>query len=125
MIVLCLLYLISLLTTMQLQILLIVKQYRREIGAFYNRSSKITFVNYCYKFNNFLMRLVFLKFSCLAFYVVISINTLKNFTGSVLKLSTISLYLLISYSFLTQLWIYSHCISLRGDMELNPGPKQD
>ena len=71
------------------------------------------------------MRLLFLKFSCLAFYVVISINTLKNFTGSMLKLSTISLYLLISYSFLTQLWIYSHRISLRGDTELNPGPKQD
>ena len=101
------------------------QQYRGEIGAFYNRSSKITFVNYCYKFNNFLMCLLFLKFSCLAFYVVIFINTLKNFIGSILKVSTISLNLLISYSFLTELWIYSHRISLSGDMELNPGPKQD
>ena len=99
------------------------QQYRGQIGAFYNRSSKITFVNYCYKFNNFLMCLLFLKFTCQAFYVVIFINTLKNFTGSILKLSTISLYLLISYSFLTELWIYSHRISLSGDMELNPGPK--
>ena len=79
------------------------QQYCGEIGAFYNRSSEITFVHYCYKFNNILMCLLLLIFSCQAFYVVIFINTLKNFTGSVLKPSTISLYLLISYSFLTQL----------------------
>ena len=84
----------------------------------------ITFVRYCYKFN-ILMRLLLLIFSGLAFYVVIFINALKNCTGSILKLSIISLHLLISYSFLTQLWIYSHRISLSGDIELNPGPKRD
>ena len=101
------------------------QQFRGEIGAFYNRSSKITFVRYCYKFNNVLMCLLLLIFSGLAFYVVILINTLKNCTGSILKLSIISLHLLISYSFLTQLWIYSHRISLSGDIEVNPGPKRD
>ena len=60
-------------------------------------------------------------FSCLAFYVVIFINTNKNCTGSTLKLSIISLNLLNSYSFLTQLWIYSHRISLKGDIKLNQG----
>ena len=64
-------------------------------------------------------------FSCLVLYVVIFINTHKNCTGSILKLSIISLLLLISYSFLTQLWIYSQSISLSGDIELNPGPKRD
>ena len=101
------------------------QQYRGEIGAFHNRSSKILFVRYCYKFTNILMCLLLLIFSGLAFYVVIFINTLKNCTGSILKLSIISLPLLISYSFLTQLWIYSHRISLSGDIELNPGPKRD
>ena len=97
------------------------QQYCGEIGAFYNSSSKIRFVHYCYKFNNILMCLLLLIFSYLAFYVVIFINTLN--TGSILKLSIISLHLLISYSFLTQLWIYSHRISLSGDIKLNPGPK--
>ena len=101
------------------------QQYRGEIRAFYNRSSKITFVHYCYIFSKILVCLLLLIFSCLAFYVVIFINTLKNCTGSILKLSIISLHLLISYSFLTQLWIYSHRISLSGDIELNPGPKLD
>ena len=32
---------------------------------------------------------------------------------------------MISYSFLTQLWIYCHRISLSGDIELNIGPKPD
>ena len=32
---------------------------------------------------------------------------------------------MISFSLLTQLWIYSHCISLSGDIELNPGPERD
>ena len=36
------------------------QQYRREIGAFYNRSSKITFVRYRYKFNNIFMCLLLL-----------------------------------------------------------------
>ena len=57
--------------------------------------------------------------------VVIFINTLKNYTGSILQLSIISLHLLISYSFLTQSWIYSHRINLSGDIEINPGPKRD
>ena len=62
-------------------------------------------------------------FSCLVFYVVIFIKALKNCTGSILKVSIISLHLLI-YSFLTHLWMYSHHINLSGDIELNPGPKQ-
>ena len=32
---------------------------------------------------------------------------------------------MIFYSLLTQLWIYSHRISLSGDIELNPGSKRD
>ena len=72
------------------------QQYRGEIGAFYNRFSKITFVRYCYKFNNILMCLLLLIFSCVALYVVIFINTLKNCTGSMLKLSIISLHLLMA-----------------------------
>ena len=70
------------------------------------------------------MCLLLLIFSCLAFHVVTFINALKNFTGSVLRPSTISLHSLISYSFLIQLLIYSHHISSSGDMELNPGPNQ-
>ena len=64
-------------------------------------------------------------FSCLAFYIVIFIKALKSCTLSVLKVSIISLHLLISYSLLTQLWIYSHRISLSGDIELNPRPKRE
>ena len=37
--------------------------------------------------------------------------------------SIISLHLLISYSILTQLWIYCRRISLSGDIKLNLGPK--
>ena len=92
-----------------------------EIGAFYNRSSKIASVRCCYKFNNILLCLLLLIFPRLAFYVVIFINTIKNCTGSISKLATISLHLLIPYSFLIQLWIYSHRICLSGDIELNPG----
>ena len=55
----------------------------------------------------------------------ISFKILKNCTGSILKVSMISLYSLISYSLLTQLWAYSHHISLNGDIELNPGPRRD
>ena len=71
------------------------------------------------------MCLLLLIFPRLAFYVVIFINTIKNCTGSISKLSTISLHLLISYSFLIQLWRYSHRICLSGDIELNPGPQRD
>ena len=92
------------------------QQYRGEIGASYNRSCKYTFVRYSFKFNNI---------SCLAFYVVIFVKGLKNCTNCIIKLSIISLHLLVSYSFLTQLWIYSYRISLSGDIELNPGPKWD
>ena len=108
------------------------QQRRGEIGAFYNRSSKYsfvrhnyTFVRYSYILNNILMCLLLRLLSCLAFYVVIFLKALKNCTSSILKLSIISLHLLISYSFLTQLWIYSYSISLSGDIELNPGPKRD
>ena len=52
-------------------------------------------------------------------------STFKNCTGSILKVSTIFWHLLIVYSFLTQLWIYSHLISWSGDIKQNPGPKQD
>ena len=100
------------------------QKYREEIGAFYNRSSKYAFVRYSYKLNNILMCLLLRTVSCLAFYVVIFIKTLKNCTGSMLKVSIISLHVLISYSFLKQ-QIYSHRISLSGDIELNPGPQQD
>ena len=99
---------------------------RREIGVFYNRSSKYAFVRYSYKFNNILVCLLLRIFSCLAFCIVTFIKALKNYTGFILKLSMISLHLSISYSFLTQLWIYSHRrISLSGDIELNPGSKRD
>ena len=37
----------------------------------------------------------------------------------------ISLHLLISCSFLTQLWIHSQCISLSGDIKVNSKPKWD
>ena len=88
-----------------------------------------TFVRYSNKFNNILCLLLRI-FSCLAFYVVIFIKALKYCTGSILKVSIISLHLLISYPFLTQLLkkgilTYSHRISLSGDIELNPGPKRD
>ena len=71
------------------------------------------------------MYLLLHLFLYLAFYVVIFIKVLKNCTSSILKLSITSLHLLISYSFLTQLWIYSYRISWSGDIELNPGPKRD
>ena len=99
------------------------QQYRGQIGAFYNRSSKYTIFRYSYKFNNILLCLLLRIFPCLTFYVVIFIEALKNCTGSILKVSIISLHLLI-YSFLTHLWMYSHHINLSGDIELNPGPKQ-
>ena len=97
------------------------QKYRGEIGAFYNLSSKYTFVWYSYKFNNILMCLLLRLFSCLAFYVVIFIRALKNCTGSILKAPIISLHLLMTYSFLTQLWLYSYHISLSRDIKLNPG----
>ena len=88
-----------------------------EISDFYNR----TFVWYSYQFNIMLMCLLLRLFSCLAFYVVaFFIKALKNCTSFMLKLSVISLHLLISYSFLTHLWIYSYRISLSGDIKLNP-----
>ena len=94
---------------------------RGEIGVFYNRSSKYTFVRYSYKFNNILVCLLLRIFSCLAFCIVTFIKALKNYTGFILKLSMISLHLSIS-----QLWIYSHRrINLSGDIELNPGSKRD
>ena len=71
------------------------------------------------------MCILLTTFSCLAFCVAISIKALMNCTGSMLTFSIIFLHLLISFSFLTKLRIYSHCISLCGDMELNPGPKRD
>ena len=98
-------------------------QYRGEISAFYKHSSKYTFARYIYKFNNILLCLLLCIFLCLSFHVVIFIKALQNCTGSILKVSIISLHLLISYSFLTHLRIYSHDISLSGDAELNPGPK--
>ena len=101
------------------------QQYHGDISTFYNRSSKYTFVRYSYKFNNVLMCLLLRIFSCLAFYVVIFIKALKNCTRYILKGSIISLHLLISYSLLTQLLIYSHRISFSGDIELNPGAKQE
>ena len=101
------------------------QQYLGEIGAFYNHSSKYTFVQYNDKFNNILTCVLLHLLSCLTFCVVIFFKTLKNCTSSILKLSIISLHLLISYSFLTQLWIYSYRISLSGDIELNPGQKRD
>ena len=84
-------------------------------GAFYNRSPKYTFAQHSYKFN-ILMCLLLCILSCLA---------LKNCTGSISKVSMISLHLLISYFLVTQLWIFSHHISLRGDIKLNLGLKLD
>ena len=83
----------------------------REIGAFSNRPSKSTCFCYSYKFNNILMSPLFRILLCLAFYIVIFIKALKNYTSSILKVSITSLHLLISYSILTQLWIYCHCKS--------------
>ena len=54
----------------------------------------------------FLLRI----FLCLPVCNVIFIKVLKNCTGSILKVSIISLHL-------TQPWIYSHRISLSGDIE--------
>ena len=53
------------------------------------------------------------------------VKALKNCTGFKLKISIISLHLLISYSLLTQLWIHIRRICLSGDIKLNPKPKQD
>ena len=100
------------------------QQYCGEIGAFYNRFSKYTFVQYSYKFNNILIYLLLLMLSCLAFYFVIFIKALKNCTGYIFKISIISLHLLISYSFIYNCG-HSHHISLCGDIELNPGLKQN
>ena len=85
----------------------------------------IQIVRYNYKFNNILMCLLLLIFLCLPFYVIVFIKALRNCTSYISKVSIISLHLLISYSFLTLLWIYSHRISLSFDIELNPGPKRD
>ena len=52
-------------------------------------------------------------------------KALKNCTDLIFKVSIISLDLLISYSLLIQLCIYSHRIRLSGDIELSSGPKQD
>ena len=101
------------------------QQYREKRGDFHNRSPKYTFVWYRCKYNNILMCLLFRIFPYLVFYVVTFIKALKNWTGSILIVSVISLYFLISYSLLTQLWIYSHRKSLRSDIELNPGPKRN
>ena len=101
--------------------LLNLQQYR---GSFYNRCFKYTFIRYSYKFSDILMCLLLHIFPCPGFNVVIFIKTLKNCTGTILNVSIISLHLLISYSFLTQLWIYSRGISLSGDIKLNPGPKR-
>ena len=84
-----------------------------------------TFVRYSNRFINILICLLLHLFSCLAFYIVIFIKAIKNCTNSILKLSIISLHLLICCSFLTQLWIYSYRISLSGDIKLNPGLKRD
>ena len=108
-----------------LSMLVNLQQYCGEISAFYNRSSKYTFFWYTYKFNNILMCLLLRLFSCLAFYAVIFIKVFKNCISSILKVSIISFHLSTSYSFLTQLWIYSYCISLIGNIELDPGPKWD
>ena len=77
------------------------QQYHGQIGAFYNRSSKYTIFRYSYKFNNILLCLLLRIFPCLTFYVVMFIEALKNCTGSILKVSIISLHLLTSHSFLT------------------------
>ena len=57
--------------------------------------------------------------------MIIFIKTRKICTISILKLYIISIHLLISYSFLKQLWIYSYRISLSDDIELNPRQKRD
>ena len=100
-------------------------QYCKEIGAFYNCFSKCTFIPYSSKFNKVLISHVLSIFLYLAFYIVIFVKALKNCTGSILKASIIFLNLLISYCLLTQLWIYSHHISLSADIKLDPGLKQD
>lgn len=100
-------------------------QYCKEIGAFYNCFSKCTFITYSSKFNKVLISHVLSIFLYLAFYIVIFVKALKNCTGSISKVSTISLHLLISYFLVTQLWIFSHHISLRGDIKLNLGLKLD
>ena len=56
---------------------------------------------------------------------VLCCNFHKNCTGSILKVSAISLHIMTSYSLLTQLWIYSYRTSLSGDIKPNPGPKWD
>ena len=73
------------------------------------------------------MHLLLCILLCLAFYVVIFVKSiLKDCTGSILNVLIISIQLLTpNYSLLTQLWIYSHQINLSGDIELNPGLKQD
>ena len=47
---------------------------RGEIGAFYNRFSKYTFIWYSYKFNNISVSFLFRILLCLAFYIVIFIT---------------------------------------------------
>ena len=97
------------------------QQYRGEIGAFYNHSSKYTFVLHSYEFNNTLVFPLVRTFLCLVYFIVIFFKALKDRCGTMLKLSTVFLHLLISYSLLTQL-SYHH-VSLNGDIELNFGPK--
>ena len=96
-----------------------IQQYCHEIGTFYNCSSKYTFLRYNYKLNYILMSFFLYIFSCLAFYVATFIKTINNCTGFILKVSIISSHLLISYSLLIQLLIYSH------RAELNPWSKRD
>ena len=67
--------------------------------------------------DNILICLLLRIVSFLAFYVVIFIKSLKDCTGSILKVFIISLYLLIPYFYLIQLCIYSHRTSLSGDIE--------
>ena len=62
--------------------------------------------------------------SCLAFCVAIFIKALMNCTGFILNFPISFLQLLISFSLLTKLRIYSHHITLSGYMELNLGPKR-
>ena len=75
-------------------------RYRGKIGAFYNRSSKCTFVRSRYEFD-ILISLLLRIFLCLVSFILIFVKALKNFTGSLLKVSIISLHLLISFSLLT------------------------
>ena len=95
------------------------QQHLGEIGAFHICLSKYLLTRYSYKINNILMSLLLRTSSRLAFFVVIFTKDFKNWVGSILKLTFISQYLLISYSFLTQLCIYSHRINLSDDIELN------